>query len=268
VTATVKNQGIAPAGNAFYLELYKHRDTKPEPYQAGDAWCQIDSLGIGATTTCVKTFTYSAAGTYKMWSQVDSWLGVNEINENNNVYGPKNLIVITAPSISVMPADGFASMGYQGGPFSPISKIYTLTNTGGSAINWNVSRTKTWISLSSTSGSLAAGASTSVTASINSNANSLTEGSYSDTISFTNTTNGSGNTTRPVSLQVMAERCMGDLDNDRDVDDSDLALFAANFGRTDCHTNPPCNGDIDDDGDMGGSDLAVFSMDFGRTDCP
>ncbi len=31
---------------------------------------------------------------------------------------------------------------------------------------------------------------------------------------------------------------------------------------------PPCQGDFDEDGDVDGSDLAVFASDFGRTDCP
>jgi hypothetical protein len=43
-----------------------------------------------------------------------------------------------------------------------------------------------------------------VTASINSGANSLAAGSYSDNVTFTNTTNGTGNTSRPVSLTVNA----------------------------------------------------------------
>ena len=31
---------------------------------------------------------------------------------------------------------------------------------------------------------------------------------------------------------------------------------------------PPCKGDFDNDGDVDGSDLAVFAAEFGRTDCP
>lgn len=62
--------------------------------------------------------------------------------------------------------------------------------------------------------------------------------------------------------------CEGDFDTDSDVDGSDLALFAADFGRTDCDSGPECEGDFDHDNDVDGSDLAVFAADFGRTDCP
>ena len=61
--------------------------------------------------------------------------------------------------------------------------------------------------------------------------------------------------------------CPGDFDGDGDVDGSDLATFAADFGRTDCDTGPDCEGDFDGDNDVDGSDLAKFASDFGRTDC-
>jgi len=60
--------------------------------------------------------------------------------------------------------------------------------------------------------------------------------------------------------------CEGDFDADGDVDGSDLAVFAADFGRTDCSGD--CEGDFDGDNDVDGSDLATFAADFGRTDCP
>jgi RHS repeat-associated protein len=76
-----------------------------------------------------------------------------------------------------------------------------------------------------------------------------------------------GNTRIAAVLSPTGE-CQGDLDNDGDVDGSDLAIFAADFGRTDCDTEPPCEGDFDHDNDVDGSDLAIFADDFGRTDCP
>ena len=61
--------------------------------------------------------------------------------------------------------------------------------------------------------------------------------------------------------------CEGDVDNDEDVDGSDLAVFAADFGRTDCASPSFCEGDFDVDDEVDDSDLAVFAADFGRTDC-
>jgi len=66
----------------------------------------------------------------------------------------------------------------------------------------------------------------------------------------------------------LLDACEGDFDGDGDVDGSDLAVFAADFGRIDCGTGDPCEGDFDGDGDVDGSDLAVFAADFGRTNCP
>ena len=44
-------------------------------------------------------------------------------------------------------------------------------------------------------------------------------------------------------------------------DGSDLAVFAADFGRTDC--NNDCEDDFDGDDDVDGSDLAVFAANLG-----
>ena len=73
------------------------------------------------------------------------------------------------------------------------------------------------------------------------------------------------------AITEVVELCEGDFDTDGDVDGSDLATFAADFGRTDCDTGAPCEGDFDADGDTDGIDLATFAARFGRTDgcaCP
>jgi hypothetical protein len=67
---------------------------------------------------------------------------------------------------------------------------------------------------------------------------------------------------------IISSPCQGDFDLDQDVDGSDLATFAGDFGRTNCFNLPACEGDFDSDGDVDGSDLAIFAADFGRTDCP
>jgi len=61
-----------------------------------------------------------------------------------------------------------------------------------------------------------------------------------------------------------APDCPGDLDNDNDVDLTDLALFLSSFG---CTPPASCTGDIDGDGDTDLTDLALFLSAFGRP-CP
>jgi len=80
--------------------------------------------------------------------------------------------------------------------------------------------------------------------------------------------NGDDIATVDMGAYEFGDICEGDFDGDDDVDGSDLAIFAADFGRTDCYFTGDCEGDFDDDGDVDGSDLAIFAADFGRTDCP
>jgi lysophospholipase L1-like esterase len=105
-------------------------------------------------------------------------------------------------TLTVTPYDGLSSSGTHGGPFTPSSNDYILTNTGTTSITWTASKLQPWISLSATGGTLAAGASTPVTVSINSSADSLAAGSYNDVVAFTNTTTGSGHGRRPAILTV------------------------------------------------------------------
>ena len=107
--------------------------------------------------------------------------------------------------ISVQPATGLASDGPAGGPFGPLSQTYTLTNNGLDAVNWSAGNTSSWVALSSTGGTLGPGQSATVTVSIGSSAGGFAPGLYDDTVAFTNTTNGLGNTTRGVTLAAYAD---------------------------------------------------------------
>jgi hypothetical protein len=101
----------------------------------------------------------------------------------------------TTPQLSVTPSSGLTSTGNQGGPFSPSSQQYTVGNTGSGTLNWTASADQTWVTVSQSSGQNSG----NVTVSINSNANSLSAGTYSSTLTFGG--NG-GNTTRQVQLTV------------------------------------------------------------------
>ncbi len=107
-----------------------------------------------------------------------------------------------AESLQVSSAS-FNSSGAAGGPFSPGSQGYTLTNTAPLRWRWSVTATQSWLSLSATGGTLGASGSSTVTASINAGANTLATGTYSNTITFTDLGAGYAQT-RPVSLTVIA----------------------------------------------------------------
>ncbi len=132
-------------------------------------------------------------------------------------------VATVAPVLSVSPAAGFTVNGVMGGPVTA-STSYTLLNSGTGSLNWTAGKTAAWLTLSSTSGTLAANSSTSVTASINSAANSLAAGTYTDTLTFTNATSGTGNTTRAASLSIVSPPAAPVLGT--------LAAFAQGTGKT------------------------------------
>ena len=124
-------------------------------------------------------------------------------NGSGNATRPVSLTVNNpSAQLVVSPASAFNAGGPPGGPFSPISQTYGVSNSGGASMSWTANSTANWLTLSATGGTLPPGASTNVLAVINTNASSLAIGNYSDTIGFTNTTNGAGNTTRGVNLNV------------------------------------------------------------------
>lgn len=159
------------------------------------------SLAAGAATNVTVSINATAnnltAGNY--W---DALSFVNTSTGNGNTIRSVSLTVNSAGQLAVAPAGGLNSSGTVGGPFSPNSQIYTLTNSGGSTFNWVASKAQNWVSLSAAGGSLAAGAATNVIVSLNANAGNLPAGSYNDAVGFTNLTTGAGDASRSVSLTI------------------------------------------------------------------
>ena len=161
--------------------------------------------GTSATKANNSCNPVATANLNENWS-VGDFEGLD--NDGDNLYDTNDpdCTSVTAGPLTVTPAGGLTSSGTAGGPFTPSSLSYTLTNTGTAPMDWTASKTQTWVTLSSSGGTLAAGAGTTVTVSIGTGANSLAASStsYTDTVTFTNTTNDTGNATRPVSLTVNA----------------------------------------------------------------
>lgn len=104
--------------------------------------------------------------------------------------------------LEVSPADGWSVAGAVGGPFSPGSIDYELTNSGGSTLEWTAARTAAWVAVSLMGGSLTPGQTTTVTVSFSAEANGLPVGDHGDVVTFTNTTTGETSAMRNIQLAV------------------------------------------------------------------
>ncbi|HWN93701.1 MAG TPA: M36 family metallopeptidase [Methylomirabilota bacterium] len=105
--------------------------------------------------------------------------------------------------LSIVPGSGFIANGPVGGPFSPNSTAFVLTNTGAAALSWTMANTSAWLNVSPAGGVLTPGGPVAiVTATLDApTAASLPMGIYSATVRFTNLTSGVG-AGRPFILRI------------------------------------------------------------------
>jgi hypothetical protein len=110
--------------------------------------------------------------------------------------------------LSVSPTTTLAAKGPIGGPFTPTSMTYTVTNLGPStALQYQVAplAATPWLTISNPSGQLAIGQTAQVTVAIDQAAAAdMAKGTYDTTVQFTNLSNGVGSTTRAAYVQVGA----------------------------------------------------------------
>jgi hypothetical protein len=105
----------------------------------------------------------------------------------------------STPVLQVSPSTSIAASGPQGGPFSPSSFSYTLSASSGS-VNYSITNVPNWLTPSSTSGNVSTG--TTVTFTVNANANSLAANTYIAAINFANSDSGQGTQSRTANLAV------------------------------------------------------------------
>lgn len=102
----------------------------------------------------------------------------------------------------ITPAAGFNGIAAFNQFTLPMSTTFTLTNGTTNAFNWSLSNTSGWLTVSTAAGNLAAGATGSVTVSLNpTSATNLAPGFYTANVVFTNPTVG-GNTVRTFTLNT------------------------------------------------------------------
>lgn len=107
--------------------------------------------------------------------------------------------------VRVIPEAPYAAAGWRGGPFSPPSVVYVLSNQYDRTFSWQVLHSESWLDVAPSEGILSARSATNVTVSVNAGATGLAPGTYADEVTFTNVTDRAG-ARRPVELTVRPVR--------------------------------------------------------------
>jgi len=175
--------------------------------RSGGVWIQQGSklVGTGAVGTANQGQSIALSGD-------GNTAIVGGYTDHGNI-GAAWVFVQPPGNLQVSPATNIAASGNLGGPFSPASFTYSLSQSSGNAA-YSISGVPSWLTASSTSGIVGNGG-TTITFSVNASANALATGTYGPTIiTFTNASGGLGTTTRTATLTVVDPAATHDFNGD------------------------------------------------------
>ncbi len=140
-----------------------------------------------------------------------SWAGGGtDISRLSNWLDPQGIGAMTVDTIdpfgagfSVSPAGGFESTGVAGGAFAPDEMVYTLVNNGDEFAAFAAAVSVDWLEVVPGSGSIPPAGSVAVTVSLTDQVAGLGVGRHQSTLEITNTDQGAGTTSRPVTVVVI-----------------------------------------------------------------
>ena len=161
------------------------------------------TLAAGASTTVTLTPNANAASQNGGQTYTGNVVFKPGLTGGSAFVGRLATLVVDA--FYVIPTTNYISAGNPGGPFTPSSIVYALSNATPNSLNYIAYLTNgAWASVSPTSGSVGGYGTQNLTISINANANSLTSiGTYEDQLVITNATANSAIATQPkIDLQV------------------------------------------------------------------
>lgn len=210
---------------ALNIQPFSSDDYRVAPAGTGVVPCEPASVGAEMIVSGVyritnepATFPYSIPAHSSITFHViytPTAIASNEgevVIESNDTNSPEIRVALSGRGIldyfHISPSTGFVSSGHWGGPFTPTSLVYSLTNSSGISIDWAAANTQTWVTVAPVGGTLDVGAAQSVTVSINVAATSLVEGVYQDTVVFSNKSTGICHV-RPVTLTVFTSPQIG-----------------------------------------------------------
>ncbi|QOJ15481.1 MAG: serine hydrolase [Planctomycetia bacterium] len=163
--------------------------------------------------------------------------------------------------LEMTPEAGFETSGFQGGPFAPNGRTYFLSNTGDVHVSWSATDNRTWAHILPNGGVLPPGGQALVTIYHDDPIENLLPGVYTGTATFTNLTNGIGNTTR--SMMATVHAIPGDMNCDGMVNNFDIDAFVLALTNPALYarTYPLCDinaADVNDDGMVNNFDIDPF----------
>ncbi len=169
-------------------------------------WVTLSAVGgtlaPGATQSITVSFNAAANG-LPVGAHTGTLTFTNATNAIGNTTRGVTLNVLEPARLTVTPADGLAASGFQGGPFAPSTKTFTLSNTGAFPLDFSAADDQGWLDVAPVSGTIPANGTLTVTLSINAAANALASGTHNGTLTLTNVTSGLGTTTRPAVITVV-----------------------------------------------------------------
>jgi len=173
---------ISEDGNTWY---------EVQGLRSGDGVSEIYTQFIVDLDAAIATYGLAYNSTFRIrFNHYDNYPLVRDGATDGFAFDDIEITGQVLDDLRVVPRTRFTASGEAGGPFSPASMTYTLTNVSSAPLDWTASKTANWLDLSNTGGTLAPGAWDTVEVSVNALADSLPGGIHNDILLVTNTSSG------------------------------------------------------------------------------
>lgn len=127
-------------------------------------------------------------------------------NETTDDFRIREVTVAVRDPLVVAPALGLTASGYVGGPFTPASKTYVLTNMSMQPLTFTAAASAPWLTVTPSGGTIQGGGSMEVAISFGAQANDLPIGTHFASVVFSNQATGLA-LSRPIVLTAIGTLC-------------------------------------------------------------
>jgi hypothetical protein len=188
------NQGGPFSPTSFQYQVSASSGTIGYSISGTPSWLNVSSAsGTVNTSGTTITFTINSGANSLSAATYNATIAFTDTTNSSIARTvTASLVVLNAASpngvLQVSPASNIATAGNTGGPFAPSSFNYQLSASKGT-VGYTVTGLPGWLTVSSDNGTVTTSP-TTLTFSVNSNANDFSAGSYSADVMFNDVTNG------------------------------------------------------------------------------